>query len=143
MPQRRQINMLEPTSSPPQPVTLNYSTPVRRSRPTRASYSALILGLVAVGFFLLLAGSVWGRFTVGSRPLLFYLWVACASAGFLAGLRGVADWKNVENAGRGMAWVGVVVGGLTFLLLMVVPAGGLNMALLAVILFLAFVVLKK
>ena len=135
--------MLDSTDSSPRPVTLNYSTPLRRGRPTRASRLALILGLLAVGFFILLVESAWGGFRVGSRPLLFYLWVICASAGFAAGVRGVADWRNLDGAGRGMAWVGVVVGGLTFGLLMVVPVGGMNVALAVVILFLAFVALKK
>jgi FtsH-binding integral membrane protein len=130
-------------TSRPQPVTLDYSTPRRPRKPSGSSYIALVLGLVAIGFFLLLVGSVWGRFQVGSRPLLFYLWIGCASAGFVAGVRGAADVNNYGGVGRGMSWVGVGVGGLTFLLLMVAPLGGVNVALLSAIIFLALVVLKK
>jgi hypothetical protein len=129
--------------SPPQPVTLNYSTPRPAEKPTRASYVALILAAIASAFFLMLVRTIWGAITVGSRPLFFYLWVAFASAGFVAGVRGLADLENDSGLGRMMSWVGVSVGALTFLLLMVVPVGAMNLALLLVIFFLAFVVLNR
>ena len=78
-----------------------------------------------------------------SKPLLFYLWVAGASAAFVAGVRGVADFNNESGLGQAMSWVGVSVGGLTLLLLLIAPMGGINVALLLVTLLLAFVALKK
>lgn len=127
----------------PQPVTLSYSTPARPIKPTRASYIALIMGLVAAGFFGFLVVAIWGRVRVGSPGLLLNLWVFCAAVGFVAGVRGARDCDNYGGAGRGMSWVGIGVGGVTVLLLMIPPVGTVNVSLLVAIMVLAVVALKK
>ena len=129
--------------SPPRPVMLDYSAPPQRPRPSRASYVAMITGVLAGGFFLLLVNTFWRGVAGGARGHIFYLWIVSAAVGLVAGVRGLRDVRNLGGVGRGMSWVGVSAGGLTFLLLLAAPLGGINISLMAGIALLALIALRK
>ena len=136
--------MVEPTDpSALQPPTLNYSRPPAGNPPTPASAMAMVLGLLAIGFFLVLIGSVMGRIYFAGFVGVFYLWMLCAGAALVSGVRGLRDPNNWDNAGRAMSWIGVIAGTLNVAMLLVIPFGGINVTLLLLILGLALFAMKK
>jgi len=118
--------MPEPTEPAPlrEPVALDYLSPTPPApglQPSRASYLALVLGVLSIPLLLLLLGTVA---FVGAEPpatVMGVLWISCVMGALAAGMLGVFDARRRGRGGGGMSWVGVLIGvvmiGLMFVVL--------------------------
>jgi len=103
--------------SPP-PVVLPYiSNPLQR-RSNRAGYVAFVLSFASIAFFIGLMASVYIPYLEQAQTLFFLLWIGCALGAVVAGTLGLLNARRVKSSRRDYLWVGLVIGCVTFLLIL-------------------------
>jgi len=100
--------------SPPQPVQLDYAKPVKRVR-SRSSYIALVFGVLAAAFFFGMPFSSQYELAI----LCVLPWLGCAPVALISGILGLRSSYIHGSSGLPMSWVGVLGGGGTIVLWLV------------------------
>jgi hypothetical protein len=110
--------MDNPSQSSPPSVALEYiSKPLQRPS-NWAGYVGFVLGFVSIAFFLGMIASVYIPILGVALPLFFLLWICCALGALIAGTLGLLNARRLKSLRRDYAWVALIIGGLTFLMIL-------------------------
>jgi hypothetical protein len=107
-------------SSPPA-LGLTYVAIPAAPPKNRTAQFAFILGLISVPCAVLLVLTT--VFGIELLSLLFLLlWIGCALAALCMGVLGLRNTRKPGTRGRDHAWVAIILGGVTFLLILALLA---------------------